>query len=387
MPAAAFKPGKGRGPGKGWSMRRLFSRCGRKTWAALAILAAGAAGLWLSRDALLLWHALSQLDAATEQDRDERAQRVAEFGADAVPPLLDRLAREDPRVCANAVAALAPLAKRWGDGDPRTHDLARNLGERFPHMTGPGQEAALELQLVLLPRDGGALVEAAGTLLTEAAKISAAGVRLRALALAERLAEAAPGRWVDVHRDLVRNALASGDAPSKVRALHLALHSALRKEQEIRERSVPLLGDAAPEVRRAALLVVGMAPEVVRDDDLLPLLHDDDDGVRRLCADALRGRGLGAAHLKLAWLVTHREPAMRLEVLQHLADAEDLDPGVWLARLTHDPDWAVRVAAVRAAAEHPGVDLSARLREMQARDPSETVRGLAGYWLQRRPRR
>jgi hypothetical protein len=147
---------------------------------------------------------------------------------------------------------------------------------------------------------------------------------------------------------------------------------------------VPLLRDSRAEVRRAALLAVGLAEQVIADDDLLPLLHDADADVRRLCETALRGRGLPEAHLRLARLISAPGPEDRLQVLRHLQGTEDLDPGVWLRRLSQDPDAAVRFAAMAAASSDGQVDLSDRLREMRDRDPSPTVRQWAPYFLQRR---
>ncbi len=68
-------------------------------------------------------------------------------------------------------------------------------------------------------------------------------------------------------------------------------------------------------------------------------------------------------------------------MLQHLGRQGDLDPGVWLRRLSQDSAAAVRAAAVRAAGAYPQVDLSDRLREMAQQDPSETVRQNAQYYL------
>ena len=52
---------------------------------------------------------------------------------------------------------------------------------------------------------------------------------------------------------------------------------------------------------------------------------------------ALRGRGLGTEHLALARLLTDPQPGQRMKVLERLQDAKDLDPGIWLCRLSHDP--------------------------------------------------
>jgi hypothetical protein len=73
-----------------------------------------------------------------------------------------------------------------------------------------------------------------------------------------------------------------------------------------------------------------------------------------------------------------------LQVLEQLRQANDLEPGVWLRRLSHDPVPAVRAAAARAAGENDQVDLSDRLTQMAQSDPSPTVRQLARYYLSHR---
>ncbi len=136
-----------------------------------------------------------------------------------------------------------------------------------------------------------------------------------------------------------------------------------------------------PPVRRAALLAVGPARDVIHDDQLLPCLHDPDPEVRRLCEIALSGRGLRPEYLELGRLLTDPRPAARLRVLDHLAGSTELDPGLWLRRLSHDPSPSVRVAAMRAMTQQHFVDLSDRIDQMARTDPSPTVCQLAQFYL------
>jgi HEAT repeat protein len=129
------------------------------------------------------------------------------------------------------------------------------------------------------------------------------------------------------------------------------------------------------------MLAVGPAPEAMADEDLLYYLHDPDAKVRQLCEIALRGRGLRDNHLKLGKLMTDHRPEVRLEVLDYLRHDNDLEPGIWLRRLSHDSSPAVRAAAVRAAAEQPLIDLRDRLEQMVQNDPSPTVQQVAKYYL------
>ena len=64
-------------------------------------------------------------------------------------------------------------------------------------------------------------------------------------------------------------------------------------------------------------------------------------------------------------------------MLDRLPDMPDLDPGLWLRRLSHDPSPAVRAAAVRAMSVQRQVDLSDRIDQMAGNDPSPAVSRLA----------
>jgi len=161
------------------------------------------------------------------------------------------------------------------------------------------------------------------------------------------------------------------------------LRGPLRQDQELLGHVVPLLRDPDPEVRRAAVLALGSAQSVIGDDDLLPLLHDSDAQVQQLCEVALRSRGLQEEHLECARLISDPSPTARLQLLQRLRHATDLDVGVWLRRLSQDSSPAVRAAAVRAASQQAQLGLRDRLLEMSQQDPSPTVRQLAGHYLQR----
>jgi hypothetical protein len=367
---------------------RVFSRCGKKSLIAIAVLLVLGGVGWLNRAPLLTWYGMHSLAAASEQERAGWVEWVAGLDVAALPGLLDLLARDDARACANAEAFLSMLARRWGQADARTLRLSTQLSERFTRFSKPGQHAALELAIVVLRSEEGrppapaALVDGGFKLLTAAGWDTDKGVKIRTLALAEVLIDRAAGKAIDYYRDLARKGLAEADPDSRVRAVHLTLHAALKQDADLLQRLVPLLRDARVEVRRAALLAVGLAEQVIAEDDLLPLLHDPDAEVRRLCEGALRGRGRQEKDIRLARLISHPAADGRLQLLRHLQQAEY--PGVWLRRLSQDPDAAVRAAAVRAAAEHPQVDLADRLQEMRDGDPSATVRQLAAYYLQRR---
>jgi len=173
--------------------------------------------------------------------------------------------------------------------------------------------------------------------------------------------------------------LTSKDPKIRVEAIRLAMNGDKAKL----DRVVPFLKDDSAEVRRAAVLAIGLAEETVTVQDMLPLLQDPDPEVRGLCEKALRGRGLQETHIKLAKLISDQRPVQRLQVVHHLNDAEDLDPGIWLLHLSQDPSPAVRAAAIRFAAEVATTDFQQRMLQMAREDSNPTVRQLTAFYLKR----
>jgi hypothetical protein len=366
-------------------MRRLVSRKGLYV---LALLLGLAPAAWFGWKPAWAWYCLHRLVEADEATREEWAERVAALDGDALPGLLDCLAQGDARVCANAEAALAALARAWGPGDARTQILARQLYERWPALSGPGQEAALEWLIVTLQGPSlkaplsGPWAKVADQFLTTAARAGGNDVRVRALALADVLLEKRDaGPWLKLCRELMVAGLKAPGPELRVRAVHLALHAHFREDVELLGKVVPLLGDPDAAVRRAAVLALGQARAVISEEGLLPLLHDGDADVRRLCETALRSRGLSDEHLLLGRLISDSRAAARLQVVRCLEQVE-VEPGVWLRRLSADPSPAVRAGAIRAAAQSDA-DLGDVLRQMAERDSSPTVRQLAQHYLKR----
>jgi hypothetical protein len=355
----------------------------KKALVALGLLAVVLGGLglaWLERAPLLAWYYLRGLAKAGDADRQRWAERVAGLGEPAVPGLIDLLAEPDPAVCANAQAGLACLAAAWGPDGPHSVELAHRLARAFPRLSAPGRKAALEVVTGWFAAEaatpGERLVAACARLLAESAggdpEAQAAALELAAALLRQgQHAEA-----LQAAREVVRGALRSPAPANRRRAIQLSLCEGM----DLLEQVVGLLTDPVAEVRRAALLAVGPASDVVRDEGLLPSLHDPDPEARQLCEAILRGRGLRPIHLHLGRLLTHPQPVQRLRVLDHLTRAPDLDPGLWLRRLSHDPSPAVRTAALRAMSEERQLDLSDRIDQMARSDPSPTVSQLAVYY-------
>lgn len=352
-------------------------------FASVVLLAAGVA--WWQRDTLQAWYALRGLAAATDADREVWADRVAALDEAAVPGLHACLGGGEPKACDNAAVALVKLGERWSTDDPRRGELAGRLAETYPRLPPAGQQAVLQTCAEWLTHGAPpGVVHAASRLPTQAARSAEAGVRTRGLELVAALLEQPDHteRIADC-RDLAKACLTDAEAANRMRAAQAAAHPGMG----LLEHVVPLLNDPAAEVRREALRAVGLVNSVVATDQVLRLLHDPDADVRLLCETVLRSRGFRGKHLKLARLITDDRPVVRLQVLEYLESDTDLEPGVWLRRLSVDAAPEVRAAAVRAAAENPLVDLSDRLHEMAQGDPSPTVSQLARYYLSSQPRR
>ncbi|HXG13260.1 MAG TPA: hypothetical protein VNK04_26110 [Gemmataceae bacterium] len=340
--------------------------------------------VWLGRVPLLTWYYLHQLARAGGAERDAWAERIAGLGGAAVPGLLHLLEQQDSRVCGNARAALARLTERWQPDDPRWADLADRLAEAYPQQRVAGRECTLQQMAEWLrfdparPPEG--MQSAAGRILAEVVRGDDREVEGAALELAAALLASLPPpeQAVAICRELARRGLSSAEAENRVRAIRLTLYRGMN----LRPQVTPLLSDLRPEVRRAAMLAVGPAPEAIATDNLLPWLHDPDPDVRQLCEASLLARDdFRPEHLPLARLITSPQAAVRLQVLAYLQKDTSLEPGAWLRRLSHDPAPEVRAAAVRAAASQTMVDLSELIRERAQNDPSPTVSQLAWYYL------
>ncbi len=367
----------------------------KKVWIGLVMVALGAGALWWQRTPILTWYYLRQLAQANEQEVAAWAERVADLDTAAVPGLLEHL-RAGPIAGANAETALLLLVERWPADDGRALALADALRGGFAGYREAGKQAAMQVVIALLRKSASpppaAFTLAAGDMVramsdgADPAATADPDARRRLLVLTGLLVQRGnPGQWVELGRRLALEGLADAAAEHKIAAIHVALHLAPQGEKELLAKVVPLLRAADVRVRRAAVVAVASAPDVIGEDDLLFLLHDADAEVQRLCEVALRSRGLQDTHITLARLISDDNAAARLGVLEHLRRATDLEPGVWLRRLSQDPAPAVRAAAVRAAGDQRRIDLSDRLRQMAADDPSPTVRQLAEHYL-RRPR-
>ncbi|MBA2226538.1 HEAT repeat domain-containing protein [Thermogemmata fonticola] len=161
-----------------------------------------------------------------------------------------------------------------------------------------------------------------------------------------------PG-WAEVPacRRIVCCGLSSRHASVRRDAVGMARHYG----SQLRQQWLELLKDSEAEVRRAALFTVaafGDSSVWLADEELFHWLHDPDEGVRRICHDALLSRGRTVLEIDLGRRLTHPDAQERLKLIAELRyDDGVADPEPWLHYLVRDPEAAVRVAAVRAVAE------------------------------------
>jgi hypothetical protein len=353
----------------------------------LVLLLAGGLA-WVERMTLLAWFRVRLLAAATDDNREARALQVARLGEAACADLFACLHREEPDVCRNARAGLAALVELdGGSGGQRPVDLAGKLAREFPQLSAAGQQQVLGLAGEWF-RDNPAepapgLMLNGARLLAAAAANTDAGVQASALDLCGLLvAHPHGGEALSAGRELVRAYLHAESPAIRLRAVL----ASQQRGMDLYEPVAGLLGDPAVEVRRAALVVVGPATEVVLDETLLPCLRDPDADMRKLAELVLTNeRRLNHNHLRLARLLMDPSPTVRLGILQELTGdrppTHDIDTGVWLRRLSHDPAPSVRLAAVRVMSELRRADLTDRLEQIAQNDASPTVCAAASYWL------
>ncbi len=353
----------------------------------VVLLGCGIVG-WRERSSLLSWFYVRNLARASQANRPRWVRRVANLGETALPGLFDCLSQSDEQVCANARAALEHMTRLWGNSDARTAELALRLSRQFGRFSAAGQKHALDLAADWFresSRPPDRLISACGHLVRASAPVGEEEVQASALELCDILLNRPSdepalqaGKPLDPAQQLVAAALHAPAAHNRLRAVRLSLYPGMA---DLLEQVATLLDDESPEVRRAAMVAVSHARDAVHDDQLLPCLHDPDPDVRRLCEQTLIARGLRREYLELGRLLTDPQPATRLQVLDRLRESTELDPGLWLRRLSHDASPSVRVAAVRAMTQQSFVDLNDRIDDMARNDPSPTVCQLAQFYL------
>jgi hypothetical protein len=319
-----------------------------------------------------------QVALADPETRQALIEKSSTFGPEVVQPLVTRLKSVDAKVQANISTALLHWAGRNNSLCHHKLTVAQALSLSFANLGSTGQASALDIAWQLLQKERSVeLLQASSALLEGAAHTSDAHVHREALRLADELLREPNRIALNPARSLILPCLHDDDAAIRNQAIELACHREVQLLQPVAE----LLHDHSPLVRRAAMAAVGAAPRAIATDDLLRWLHDPDEDVRALCAQALRSRGLSDEYLRLGRLLTDPEPSRRMLILESLGLHPELEPGAWLRRLSHDPSPAIRAAAIRRAADHPEINLADRLAQMGQDDSSPTVRQMAKYYM------
>ena len=367
-------------------MRRIIAS--KRLWIGLLLVTGLLPIAYWQRGPLLAWYYVRELSRAYEEKRDGMARRVASLDEAAVPRLLSGLSNADPLVCVNLTYAMTLLCKRWGQADARAERLIAQVHGRYDEFSPAGQEKAILFLAQFLQIEGprplpDSLAKPIGDLLLRADKNEKH--QTAALLLAAELIDVDPvGPWVDACRAMADRGMTHSRKATRIAAVQTLVRGPLRNERGLHHKAIALLKDKETLVRRAAVIALASAPELVREESLLHLLHDDDLEVQYLCEIALAKRGLTPEEIELGRDISDRDPLKRMRVLHRLYRVPDLNVAAWVRQLSQDPTPAVRAAAVRAAGESGQAELLERLREIAEQDPSETVRLNARFYLQDR---
>jgi len=310
----------------------------------LAVLAVGYVALrWTS---LKAEYTGTQFRNATNEDgnRERLASELLAAGEPGMPYLMEPFqSASTVESCDAVILAIRKFLTDTPPTDPRFAVCCRAIFQGFSNFSEPGKVAALDLvpELLRCPDSDAA----------------------------------------EQCKELVKAGLKSPNTDARVGSIRLAYRSELKLKSEV----VPLLDAPEPEVRRAAMLVVGPVMEgnrsVIDDEDLFRWLHDPDHEVRDLCTAALYSRGLDPVQVLLAKQLADPNPAERIKLLADLRFAGDTisDVGPWLERLSRDVDPAVRLGAARVALDSKLVFVG-WVERLAESDPDPTVRKWVRYF-------
>ncbi|MBA4191733.1 MAG: hypothetical protein C0467_27450 [Planctomycetaceae bacterium] len=306
-----------------------------------------AAGAWAGMNATELktsYAARQFLSAPTDAERAQTADRLVALGEPGLQRLLGFVHSDDASRRNAATAALDRYLSGLPDGDPRAVNLGGQLLDNFPTCDASGQHAILELLPAVLKKTG------------------------------------------SVHAAKCRAAVATGlkmpEPATRVFTTRLAMHPDVQMRGEL----LPLLAAPEADVRRAALFAVAAAEGdlLIGDEDLFRYLHDPDEGVRKVCRDALVGRDRSETEISLGRRLSDPDPVERLKLLLDLRYDDDVaDPEPWLERLSRDPEPAVRAGAARVAIEvftERQLTCPVWIGRVTDEDPDATVRRVASYF-------
>ena len=141
--------------------------------------------------------------------------------------------------------------------------------------------------------------------------------------------------------------------------------------------AIAYLENKYSDVRKQTMISFARRTNVLTDDMLLKRLHDEDLINRETASVILKTRGLTQEQISLGGLIYSPKPQQRISVIPFLKDRDDIDPVVWLIKLSRDSEEMVRISAIEALANHKTPSVQKRLLEMAKSDLSSIVRQTA----------
>ncbi len=191
-----------------------------------------------------------------------------------------------------------------------------------------------------------------------------------------RVEEQTLGEWKDSFHPPVVKGLASPDPRTRVAAVVCLANLPI---DALAAPAVAYIDDPkSGDVRHQVLVSFAPRRTLLTEDMILKRLHDPELGVPQLAEMVLKTRGLTPDQITLGRLISSPKAELRASVIPLMKDRQDLDPAVWLIRLSHDADELVRTKAIEAMTGMTSRDVAERLREMAAKDSSPAVRAVAG---------
>lgn len=173
-----------------------------------------------------------------------------------------------------------------------------------------------------------------------------------------------------------------GDREPKSRAAAVACLGALPIDPMAAPAIAYLEDPNSSEVRKQVLVSFARRPALLTEDLILKRMQDKEGGNDQVAEMVLKTRGLNQEQISLGMMIFHAKPEIRASVIPMIKDRKDIDPAVWLLRLTRDVEESVRLSAIEALAgrtDSPAV--TRRLAEISATDTSTEVRRAASKIL------
>jgi HEAT repeat protein len=135
----------------------------------------------------------------------------------------------------------------------------------------------------------------------------------------------------------------------------------------------------SPAVRKQVLISFARRPALLSEDMVLGHVFDDaDKALPEVAKFVLKTRGLNDEQIVLGSKIYDSRPEVRASVIGLLKNRTDIDPVIWLLRLSHDANETVRLGAIDALAARMSPEVAQRLLEMATTDQSAAVRASAG---------